>query len=80
MSEQKQQQENISAGERSNLKRNRVGPQLSRTGLGTVLLKNKRFSADGENIAQNYTTMRVVVTTQYWTAVSSGRRSATNPS
>ena len=29
-------------------------PQLSRTGLGTVLLlKNKRFPADGQNIALN---------------------------
>ena len=26
--------------------------QLSRTGLGNVLLKNKRFSADGQNTAQ----------------------------
>ena len=45
-------------------------PQLSRTGLGNVLLKNKRFTADGQNIALNCTTMRIVVTTQYWTAVS----------
>ena len=30
-----------------------------------VLLKNKRFLADEQNIAQNCTTMRVVVTTQY---------------
>ena len=39
--------------------RNRVGPQLSRTSLGNVLLKIhvKRFSADGQNIAQNCTTM-----------------------
>ena len=28
-------------------------PQLSRTSLGNVLLKKKRFSADGQNIAQN---------------------------
>ena len=28
--------------------------------LGKVLLKNKRFQADGQNIAQNCTTMRVV--------------------
>ena len=35
-------------------------PQLSRTSLGNVLLKKKRFSADGQNIAQNCTTMRVV--------------------
>ena len=26
----------------------RLDPQLSRTGLGNVLLKNKRFSADGQ--------------------------------
>ena len=32
------------------------------------LLKKKRFSADGQNIAQNCTTMRVV---EYWTAASS---------
>ena len=50
--------------------RNRIGPQLSRTSLGNVLLKKKRFSADGQNIAQNCTTMRVVETTQYWTAAN----------
>ena len=50
--------------------RNRVGPQLSRTSLGNVLLKKKRFSADGQNIAQNCTTMRVVEATLYWTAAS----------
>ena len=47
-----------------------VGPQLSRTSLGNVLLKKKRFSADGQNIAQNCTTMRVVEITLYWTAAS----------
>ena len=50
--------------------RNRVGPQLYRTSLGNVLLKKKRFSADGQNIAQNCTTMRVVETMLYWTAAS----------
>ena len=48
----------------------RVGPQLSRTSLGNVLLKKKRFSADGQNIAQNCTTMRVVETMLYWIAAS----------
>ena len=47
----KKQQESISAGEGP--QRNRLGPQLSRTSLGNVLLKKKRFSADGQNIAQN---------------------------
>ena len=47
-----------------------VGPQLSRTSLGNILLKKKRFSADGQNIAQKCTTMRVVETTQYWTAAN----------
>ena len=47
--------------------------------LGNVLLKKKRFSADGQNIAQNCTRMRVVETMQNWTAASPGRRSATNP-
>ena len=37
---------------------------------GNVLPKNMRFSADGQNIAQNCTIMRVVVTMLYWTAVS----------
>ena len=37
--------------------------------MGNVLLKNKRLSADGQNIAQNYTTIRVVVTRHYWTTV-----------
>ena len=35
-----------------------------------VLLKKKRFSADGQNIAQNCTTMRVIETILYWTAAS----------
>ena len=35
-----------------------------------VLLKKKRFSADGQNIARNCTTMRVVETMLYWTAAS----------
>ena len=38
--------------------------------MGNVLLKKKRFSADGQNTAQNCTTMRVVETTLYWTAAS----------
>ena len=42
----------------------------STTSLGNVLLKKKRLSADGQNIAQNCTTMRVVETTLYWTAAS----------
>ena len=33
--------------------------------------EKKRFSADGQNIAQNCTTMRVVETTQCWTATNS---------
>ena len=45
-------------------------PQLSRISLGNVLLKKKRFSADGQNTAQSCTTMRVVETTLYWTAAS----------
>ena len=49
---------------------NRVGPPLSRASLGNALLKKKRFSADGQNIAQDCTTMRVVETTLYWTAAS----------
>ena len=47
-----------------------LGFQLTRTSLGNALLKKKRFAADGQNIAQNCTTMRVVETTQYWTAAS----------
>ena len=35
-----------------------------------MLLKNKKFSADEQNTAHNYTTMGVVVTMQFWTAVS----------
>ena len=37
---------------------------------GECFTEKKRFSADGQNIAQNCTTMRVVETTQYWTAAS----------
>ena len=36
----------------------------------TIQDRSRKFSADGQNIAQNCTTMRVVVTMQYWTAVS----------
>ena len=43
--------------------------------LGNVLLKKKRFSADGQNIAQNCTTMRVVETMLYWTAASPRKKS-----
>ena len=57
--EQKQQKESISSWYVSN-QRNRVDPQLSRTNLGNVLEKNKRFSADGRNTTQNYTTMRLL--------------------
>ena len=49
-------------------------PQLSRTGLGNAWPKNKRFSSDGQNIAQNYTTMGVVVKMQFWTTVSPLRK------
>ena len=34
-------------------------------------MKKKRFSADGQNIVQNCTSMRVVETTQDWTAAAS---------
>ena len=37
---------------------------------GKCLTEKKRFSADGQNIAQNCTTMRVVETMLYWTAAS----------
>ena len=46
--------------------------------LGNVLLKKKRFSADGQNIAQKCTTMRVVETMLYWTAASP-RKKICNP-
>ena len=41
---------------------------------GNVLLKKKTFSADGQNIAQNCTTMRVVETMQYLTATGPRRK------
>ena len=37
---------------------------------GKCLTEEKRFPADGQNIAQNCTTMRVVETTLYWTPAS----------
>ena len=37
---------------------------------GKCLTEEKRFSADGQNIAQICTTMTVVETMLYWTAVS----------
>ena len=61
----KHQQEIISAGEGSTLRKK----VLCSTGLGNILLKNKNSSAEGQNIAQNCTTISFVVTTQYWTAV-----------
>ena len=48
----------------------RVGQQLSRTGLGKCLQESKRFSADGQNIAFNYISTKVVLTMQFLTAVS----------
>ena len=38
--------------------------------FGKSLTEEQRFSADGQNTALNYTTMRVVVTMQFWAAVS----------
>ena len=52
---------------------------ISRTSMGNVLLKKRRFSADGQNTAQNCTTMRVVETTLYWT-VASPRKKTCNQS
>ena len=43
---------------------------LEKQGRSSTILKKKRFSADGQNIAQNCTTMRVVETMLYWTAAS----------
>ena len=37
---------------------------------GKCLTEEKEISADGQNIGQNCTTMRVVETTQYWAAAS----------
>ena len=37
--------------------------------MGNVLQKNKIFSVDGQDIAQNCTTM-AVVTMQFWAAIS----------
>ena len=68
--EEKQKQESVPAGEGSNLRETGWNAQLSRRDLGNVSLKNKRFSADGQNTTPNYTTMRVVVTKKFWTAVS----------
>ena len=51
-------------------KQGRSSTIQDKSGKCLTLLKKKRFSADGQNIAQNCTTMRVVETTQYWTAVS----------
>ena len=48
-------------------------------GLENDLLKNKRFSVDGHNIAQSCTTMRIVVTMQYLTAVRPGLLSPPPP-
>ena len=64
MPEQKQQQESISAGEGlTSEKQCRSSTIQDRS--GKYLTGEKRFSANGQNIAQNCTTMRVVVTTQY---------------
>ena len=52
------------------VKRSRLGPPLSRKILGNVLLKKKGFSANGQNIAQNCATMRVMEKMQYRTVAS----------
>ena len=57
----------------------RISPQLYRASLGNVLLKKKRFSADGQNIAHNCTTMRVVEQRSTGLHPAPGRRSATDP-
>ena len=44
------------------------------------IIQDKRFSADRQNVAQNCTTVRVVVTTQYWTTAVSPRRKICNVS
>ena len=49
-------------------------PSMIQDRSGNVLLRNKRFSADVENIAQNFTTTRVVVTMQVWTVVRSQKK------
>ena len=40
----------------------------------------KRFSADGQSIAQSYSTMRVMVTVLFWTAVCTQKFSTANHS
>ena len=47
---------------------------------GKCLTEKKRFSADGQNIAQNCTTMRVVETMLYWTAASPRKKSCNQSS
>ena len=69
--EQRQQQENISAGEGSSLRE--TGKVLNYPGQVREMSywrTRDRFSVDWRNIAQNDTNMRVVVTMRFWTAVS----------
>ena len=66
--EQKQQQESISASEGSNLRER--GTSSTIQDKSGKCLTQERFPADGQNIAQNCTTMTVVETTLYWTAAS----------
>ena len=47
---------------------------------GKCLTEEQEITEDGQNIAQSYTTMRVVVTMRFWTAVSHRRKSTTDPS
>ena len=56
-----------------------IGPQLPRTSLGNLSLKKTRFSADGQNVAQNGITMRVVETMHTGLQPAPKRRSATDP-
>ena len=50
------------------------GRSTTRKSLGKILQKNNRFSADGQSIAQSYTSMRVMMTIQFWTAVSTQKK------
>ncbi|MEW8547770.1 MAG: hypothetical protein AB2693_30040 [Candidatus Thiodiazotropha sp.] len=51
-------------------KRCRVDSLLSRISLGTIAKKNKRFAANGQNTAQSFAIIKVVVPIQSWTVTA----------
>ena len=53
-------------------------PALTKNPVMMMMMMNKRFSADGQNITQSKTIMRPMVIMKFWTALSTRRTAATD--